>query len=241
MKFRVMNVTVIIPTLNEAARIGALLRALQAQNYAPLEIIVCDGDSDDGTPQIVRQFENVTLLECERGTRTQRNYGGNNASGELLIFMDADDLPPRDFAAKIARSYRKFPFAVACPWFVARDSGFLVRAVYFGFNLLFFAGQSSVRMGSGVCLITPKKVFDKVGGFDESLHLGEDIHYIRRASPRFGLHRHLLVPLETSGRRFTQKGAWQLMKFYARITPLLWLGRWDKLKGTAYEAAPYQD
>ncbi len=116
-----------------------------------------------------------------------------------------------------------------------------MRAVYFVFNLLFFAGQSSVRMGSGVCLITPKKVFDKVGGFDESLHLGEDIHYIRRASPRFGLHRHLLVPLETSGRRFSQKGAWQLMKFYARITPLLWLGRWDKLKGTAYEAAPYQD
>ncbi len=104
MKFRVMNVTVIIPTLNEAARIGALLRALQAQSYAPLEIIVCDGDSDDGTPEIVRQFENVTLLECERGTSTQRNYGGTNASGELLIFMDADDLPSPRFRRQKSRA-----------------------------------------------------------------------------------------------------------------------------------------
>jgi hypothetical protein len=47
------------------------------------------------------------------------------------------------------------------------------------------------------------------------------------ASFRIGLHRHLLVPLETSGRRFQQKGIWQLVKFYARITPLLWLGRWE--------------
>ncbi len=236
-----MLVSIVIPTLNESGRIGALLRALQAQTYTPLEIIVCDGDSTDGTPDIVRQFENVRLLKTARGTSRQRNLGGKNASGPLLIFMDADDLPPPDFVAKVARSYRRVPFAVACPWFVACDSGLLVRAIYLLFNLLFFAGQSTVRMGSGVCLITPKTVFEKCGGFDESLHLGEDIHYIRLASLRFGLHRHLLVPLETSGRRFAQKGAWQMVKFYACITPLLWLGCWDKLKGTAYEAAPYQE
>ena len=200
---------------------------------------MCDGNSDDETPEIVRQFsdvnENITLLESQRGTSRQRNFGGQKARGELLIFMDADDVPAPDFVTKIARSYRRLPFAVACPWFVARDSGFTVRAIYFAFNLLFFMGQSTVRMGSGVCLITPKTVFDKVGGFDESLHLGEDIHYIRRAAPRLGLHRHLLIPLETSGRRFAQKGAWQLIKFYARITPLLWMGRWQKLQKMPYE------
>jgi hypothetical protein len=123
---------------------------------------------------------------------------------------------------------------------VAHDSGVTVRAIYFVFNLLFFAGQGWLRMGSGVCLIAPKSIFEKTGGFDESLHLGEDIHFIRRAG-RLGLHRHLPVPLETSGRRFGQKGVWPLVKFYARITPLLWLGRWDKLKRTSYEAAPYQE
>lgn len=239
-----MKVSVIIPTLNEAARIGALLRALRAQDYSALEVIVCDGGSTDGTPEIVRALSaatpNITLLETARGTSFQRNAGAKEATGELLIFMDADDVPSPHFISQVARSYRRLPFAVACPWFVARDAGFMVRTIYCGFNLLFFAGQSWLRMGSGVCIITSKCVFDKTGGFDTSLHLGEDIHYIRRASPRFGLHRHLLVPLETSGRRFHQKGAWRLMKFYARITPLLWLGRWDRLKNIAYEAAPYE-
>lgn len=233
-----LRVSVVIPTLNEAARIGVLLRALEAQSY-PIEIIVCDGGSTDGTPDIVHEFENVILLESQRGTSRQRNSGAKQANGNLITWMDADDVPAPDFVTKVVASYQRFPFAVACPWFTARDSGLIVRLVYFVFNLLFFAGQGWLRMGSGVCLIAPKSIFDELGGFDESLHLGEDIHFIRRAG-RLGLHRHLLVPLETSGRRFQQKGIWQLVKFYARITPLLWLGRWDKLKGTTYEAAPYQ-
>lgn len=216
-----------------------LLRALEAQTY-PLKVIVCDGGSTDGTPEVVGEFSTVILLESERGTSRQRNLGAQHANGDLLIWMDADDVPAPDFVAKVVASYQRWPFAVACPWFVARDAGFNVRLIYFVFNLLFFAGQGWLRMGSGVCLITPKKVFETIGGFDESLHLGEDIHFIRRAG-RVGLHRHLLVPLETSGRRFQQKGTWQLMKFYARITPLLWQGRWDKLKGTDYEAAPYPE
>lgn len=211
---------------------------MEAQSY-PVEIIVCDGGSSDGTPQIVREFPNVILLESQRGTSRQRNLGAQHASGDLLIWMDADDLPAPDFVARVIASYRRLPFAVACPWFIARDSGLFVRFVYFVFNLLFFAGQGWLRMGSGVCLIAPKTVFEKIGGFDESLHLGEDIYFLRRAG-RSGLHRHLLVPLETSGRRFQQKGIWNLVKFYARITPLLWFGRWDKLKSTTYEAAPYQ-
>ena len=234
-----LKTSVIIPTLNEAARISVLLRALEAQTY-PIEVIVCDGGSTDGTPDIVREFPDVTLIESERGTSRQRNVGAQYANGDLLIWMDADDVPTPDFVVKVVASYQRLPFAVACPWFVAHDSGLGVRAIYFVFNLLFFAGQGWLRMGSGVCVIAPKNIFETTGGFDENLHLGEDIHFIRRAG-RCGLHRHLLVPLETSGRRFEQKGIWQLVKFYARITPLLWMGRWDKLKGTAYEAAPYQE
>jgi hypothetical protein len=85
-----------------------------------------------------------------------------------------------------------------------------------------------------VCIITLKNIFEKTGGFREDLHLGEDIHYLRRAGV-IGLHRHLLVPLETSGRRFAQKGVWNILKLYARITPALWLGRWNSLQKNSYE------
>ncbi len=231
--------SVIIPTLREEARIGALLEALKAQDYeGEIEIIVVDGQSEDETKTIVRAFPDVVLLTSQRGTSRQRNIGAKAARGDLLVFMDADNLPAPDFLSRVARSYNRLPFAVACPWFVARDS-FLISAIYFGFNVLFYFGQGWLRTGSGVCLITPKQVFDGAGGFDETLHLGEDIHFIRRAS-RHGLHRHLLVPLRTSGRRFKQKGVWKLMWFYARITPWILCGRFAQLQNRPYEPAPYR-
>lgn len=232
---RVPQISVVIPTLNEAARLPLLLEKLGAQTLAPHEIWVCDGQSDDATPQIARAFPAVQLLNCERGVSWQRNAGARAASAELLVFLDADDAPGPRFLESVARSYARWPFAVACPWFVARDGGWASRVCYFLFNLGFFAGQSTLRMGSGVCLIAPRAKFLASGGFDESLHLGEDIQLIHKLCPRFGWHRHLLVPLETSGRRFERVGAWKLMLFYARITPLLVFGRWKALQRIEYK------
>lgn len=238
------TISLIIPTLREAQNIQPLLASLSGQSLAPLQIIVADGGSEDGTAEIARRFarENpalqVLVLSCERGTSRQRNAGAALASGELLIFIDADDRAPRDFLLKVARSHRRLSFAVACPWFTVRERNWGIRAAYLCFNLLFFAGQGWLRMGSGVCIIVRREVFDAIGGFDETLHLGEDIHLIRRAS-RHGLHRHLLVPLETSGRRYQARGFWKLSLFYARITPLLVLGLWKYLRRLPYQAAPY--
>ena len=230
------EISVVIPTLNEAARIGKLLESLQNQSAPPLEILVVDGGSSDETAREVARFSGVRCLNCDRGTARQRNFGARAARGELLVFFDADDAPDSEFLLRVGKSFRRWPFAVACPWFRARDSGGLVRAVYFAFNVGFWSGQSTLRMGSGVCLIVPRAKFEACGGFDESLHLGEDIELIRKLCPRFGWHRHLLIGLETSGRRFEQRGAWRLMWFYARITPLLVLGWWKPLQKQRYDA-----
>lgn len=229
------SISVIIPTLNEAARLPALLQQLGAQTLAPLEIWVCDGNSDDQTGEIARNFPNVSLLEIGRGVSRQRNAGARAAKGELLVFLDADDAPPPRFLEQIARSYERLPFAIACPWLVAIDGDLASKICYFAFNLGFWLGQSSLRMGSGVCLICPREKFLQVGGFDETLHLGEDIHLIRKLCPRHGLHRHLLTPLGTSARRFERVGALKLMWFYARITPMLVLGLWSRLQKQPYE------
>ena len=233
------TLSVIIPTLNEAARIGDLLRALQGQTVKA-QIIVADGDSDDETARVALEFVNIKLLTCERGVSRQRNAGARAATGELLIFLDADDVPPPRFLESVARAYRKLPFAVACPWFVAYDGNVWTKTIYFGFNVGFWLGQSTLRMGSGVCLIAPRAAFQSCGGFDETLHLGEDVQLIRKLCPRYGLHRQLLVPLGTSGRRFEHDGTAKLLWFYARITPLLVLGMWRPLQKIGYAAAPYE-
>ena len=233
------TISVVIPTLNESTRIGDLLRALQNQTLAA-QIIVADGESDDETSRVVGEFDGVELLSCERGVSRQRNAGARAAMGELLVFLDADDVPPPQFLESVARSYRKLPFAVACPWLGAHDGNLITKAIYFGFNIGFWLGQSTLRLGSGVCLIAPRAAFLACGGFDESLHLGEDVQLIRKLCPRYGLHRQLLVRLGTSGRRFEHQGAGKLLWFYACITPLLILGLWRPLQKIGYAAAPYE-
>ena len=234
------TLSVIIPTLNEATRIGDLLSALAAQTLNA-QIIVADGQSDDETARVVGEFADVELLNCARGVSLQRNAGARAATGELLIFLDADDVPPPRFLENVARSYRRLPFAVACPWLGAHDGNLITKTIYFSFNIGFWLGQSTLRLGSGVCLIAPRAAFQSCGGFDETLHLGEDVQLIRKLCPRYGLHRQLLVPLATSGRRFEQRGAARLLWFYACITPLLVLGLWRPLQKIGYEAAPYDD
>lgn len=234
-------ISVVIPTLNEEERVGVLLAALQNQVDAPeFEVLVCDGASEDRTVALAGEFEGVVVLQSERGVSRQRNLGARQARGELLVFFDADDVPSPRFLAQVWNSYHHIPFAIACPWLVAGDGGTFSWLCYFAFNLSFFAGQSTLRMGSGVCLICPRDRFLKAGGFDENLHLGEDIHLIRKLCPRYGLHRHLLVPLTTSARRFEHENPLKLMLFYARITPLLVLGLWKPLQRIRYEAAPYK-
>ncbi len=235
------SISVVIPTLCEENRIGGLLAALQAQDFAGnLEIIVCDGGSSDNTQSEVEQFPAVRFLKAEKGVSRQRNFGAEHSSGEILVFMDADDLPDGRFLSRIAKSYRRVPFAVACPWFHAVDGSLSTKAAYFLFNIGFFAGQSTVRTGSGVCIVAKREAFLRCGGFNETMHLGEDVRLIRALSPRYGLHRHLLVPLGTSGRRFDHEGGWRLMAFYARITPFLLLGFYDALQKFEYQPAPYK-
>ena len=169
MRVPIPAISIIVPTLNEAARIERLVLALRAQNYdGDLQILVCDGNSDDAT-SLCAQKAGATVLSCERGVSRQRNAGAQAATGELLIFMDADCAPTPDFARRVMKAYQRLPFAVACPWFVAHDGGVAARLAYFVFDVLFFGGQNWLRAGSGVCLITPRRVFERVGGFDEKL------------------------------------------------------------------------
>lgn len=84
------RISVIVPALNEAERIGACLECLQ--RIPVTEIIVSDGGSDDGTPDICRSFTGVTVVRSPRGRGRQLNAGAARASGEVLLFLHADTL-----------------------------------------------------------------------------------------------------------------------------------------------------
>lgn len=231
-----------IPALCEADTIGALLTALRRQDHAGrIEVIVVDGGSTDGTREVVRrQFPEVRLLRHEpAGTSTQRNRGAAAASYDILVFLDADNRPGPRFLARLARVVQTKPFAAACPWFVPGTRSPVLHLIYFVFNGLFFLSQWRIPTGAGMCIVTPRRVFEAVGGFDESLHLGEDVQFLQRAARHGsgGRHRHLLIPLRVSARRFESYGVWPTLRFYIHISRYLLSGAFAELQKLPYGSA----
>ena len=91
------SVSVIIPTLNEAATLPRLLDALRPSGAD--EVIVVDGGSTDGTPALA-QVAGASVLSGPRGRGRQLHAGAEAASGEAFLFLHADTLlPPSGVAA----------------------------------------------------------------------------------------------------------------------------------------------
>lgn len=93
-----LSVSVIIPTYNRASLIGHTIENMLQQSHPPHELIVVDDGSEDGTPDVIRQFGNrVILLEQgNAGPGAARNLGLSRATGELIQFFDSDDLATLD-------------------------------------------------------------------------------------------------------------------------------------------------
>jgi rSAM/selenodomain-associated transferase 2 len=98
-----LTISVIIPVLNEALRIRAMLEDLRS--FFPSEdIIAVDGGSVDETPNEVAAVSGVRLLTAPRGRARQMNAGAQIASGEILLFLHADVRLPRNAAHWIERA-----------------------------------------------------------------------------------------------------------------------------------------
>jgi len=102
-----MKISVIIPTYNEAEVIGECLESLFKQSIKDFEVIIVDDGSSDATLENIQQLITnhrslITLLQQKHlGPGAARNFGANNTTGEILVFVDADMTFDKNFLKKL--------------------------------------------------------------------------------------------------------------------------------------------
>ena len=210
-----MRLSIIVPVLNEADTIGALLADLAPLRTAGAEVILVDGGSSDGTPE--RAAADVDrILEAQKGRAAQMNAGARVAVGDLLWFLHADTRVPADAAAALQDAW-----ADGARWgrFDVRLSGrhALLRLVERGMNIR--SRLTGIATGDQGIFVT-RAAFDQVGGFPP-LVLMEDIA-LSGALRQLARPACLRVRLITSSRRWEEGGVlrtvllmWRLRLAYA--------------------------
>ncbi len=95
------RVSIIIPTLNEAACLERTLRQLSILNPAAWEVLVVDGGSQDETVAIALSSKTRVISSTTAGRSVQMNLGAQTATGDILCFLHADTLVPDDLVSVI--------------------------------------------------------------------------------------------------------------------------------------------
>lgn len=196
-----MNISVIVPVLNESKSIAATLRALAP--LLPYETIVVDGGSQDGTQDIAAEF-GVKIVAAERGRARQMNRGAQEANGEVFLFLHADTRLPTTAFADIAgaladRRYIGGRFDVAL-----EGSHWMLPLVA---QLISYRSRVS-KVGTGdQALFARREVFQRMGGFPD-IPLMEDIAFCQRLK-RLGQIACLRSRVVTSARRWEADGVWR--------------------------------
>lgn len=195
------SLAVVIPVLNEAARLPSLIRWLRSEGA---EVIVADGGSVDGSRAIARS-EGATVVKARRGRASQLNAGAAAAHADALLFLHADTRPPEGFVRLVLGELTARPgLAVGAFRFsLAARSGAL-RIIEAGTRL-----RSSVaHMPYGdQGLFCRRVVFEALGGFP-ALPVMEDYEFVLRAK-RAGSVRVLPETAVTSDRRWREHGPWR--------------------------------
>jgi rSAM/selenodomain-associated transferase 2 len=171
-----MKLSIIIPTYNEAARIGPLLAYLfQHADGRLSEIIVSDGQSTDRTLALAREAGALTLRSPKRGRACQMNYAASLAKGDVLYFVHADTLPPSTYPGDIEAAYDEgYLLGGYC-------SAFENASPLFRINEWFTRLDGQISQGGDQTLFVEAGLFKKLRGYDESFVIMEDFDFIRRA------------------------------------------------------------
>lgn len=251
---RPMKLSVVVPCLNAAATVGAQLEALSRQSWpGEWEVIVADNGSTDRSREIVESYRGripgLQLVDASdrRGQAHARNRGASAATGDVLLFCDADDEVAPGWLAAMGRALAVHDF-VACRYDNEKLNPIEVRRTHLNpqkDGLTRYDYPDFLPHAGGGGLGVRRQVHEAMGGFDETLPALEDTDYcwrIQLAGHSFHFvpdavvyirHRHDLGSIYRQGVSYGKHNVLIYKRYRGRGMPRLgWtpgLLRWGKL------------
>ena len=212
-------ISLIIPTYNEEEAIAETIEAIRNRDTENLisEIIVVDGQSSDQTIKVASNAGAQVVISPKKGRSAQMNYGASLAKSQILYFLHADSIPPENFTSYILEARKKGSVS-GCfrlrfdheHWFLKANCWF----TRFDVNAIRFGDQS---------LFVTSEVFEKCGGFDESLLMMEDQEIIYRIKEN-GKFSVMKAAVTTSARKYLDNGIYRMQTIFFRIWLMYYLG-----------------
>lgn len=193
-------ISVIIPALNEEDNIGRCIKGVLDEG-CDCEIIVADGGSFDKTEESVNRYPGVSFIQSQRGRGIQMNMAAYSASGDILLFLHADTMLERGWAAAILSALEDNLISGGAFTLGIRSQLWKYRLV-----------EEWVKLRCRICLLpygdqaifVRKSAFDIIGGY-KSIPIMEDVDFIERLK-KLGTIVILNKKAITSERRWSKKG-----------------------------------
>lgn len=244
------TISIIIPALNEEKLIEATLRTFTHEMLSKCnaELIISDGGSRDRTVEIARSFADIIVVHMDQRRQTiaeGRNCGAERATGDLLVFINADTVPAdaKAFAREILdiathRELEERYVAYACPVEVKPQERRLSDRIFHGFfnHYVRLLNAIGVGMGRGECQVIWRDAFLAAGGYNNAMAAGEDFDLYSRLAKRGKIgHRPALSVFE-SPRRFRRYGYLRvLLSWTANALAVIFLRRsmakqWEEIR-----------
>ena len=212
-------ISIIIPTLNEAATITHTLTALQPMREHGHQVLLVDGGSVDNTIALAEPLVD-RVLRSSAGRAPQMNAGAAVANGDLLWFVHADTLMPTDTDVLLQNALDKS----AKEWgrFDIRLSGNALSLRIIERMMNWRSRLSGIATGDQGIFIY-RDTFERIGGFSD-MPLMEDIDISRRLKRASGMPLCLSHKLTTSSRRWEKHGVLPTIVLMWRLRLAYWLG-----------------
>ena len=218
-----MKISVIIPAFNEEGGLAASLRSIRAATAAfdeagwTSELIVCDNNSTDRTAEVARAEGATVVFEPVNQISRARNTGAARASGDWLLFVDADSHPSRELCADVLRAIESGRYAAGGSTVCFDRPDVAVAWLGSTWNVI----SRVMRWVAGSFIFCNAAIFREIGGFSQELYAAEEIDLsrrLKRAARRRGLgiailHRH---PLLTSARKARLYTTHEALRFMGR-------------------------